>query len=247
MITTIKEAIEIMALEQGKLQDCDMWIGRNDIHHATAVMLVEDNVLYFHCKEYLLRHDYSEDELIQQDCSYSVDYDEDERIVFAHSLEAAKVDANFLTEEIVAKKKKEEETNMHDLLSQFTTLSRKLKEVDYIIEEHLANTIKKEKQFQPLREFIRFRMNYHPYYDDFNEDIQTEMTHIFQRQLIRFDDADNSDIRTIIPLANITAVETSIKVNGKPCVSIHTTDNHVYYIYKEKDEDLYHALSYLYE
>lgn len=247
MITIIKEAIEIMALEQGKLQDCDMWIGRDCIRHATAVMLVEDNVLYFHCKELLRRYDDSDDEVNQGDYSYSVTYDTDENIVFAHSLEEAKADANILTEEINAKRKKEKENIMHNLLGQFATLTRKLKEQDYDIREELAKTLREEKQFEPLRNFIQCRMNFYERNDDFNEDVQIVMTDVFQGQRIRFDDADNSDITTTIPLANITAVETHITYCGKPCVGVHTTGKQVYHIYKEKAKYLYRALSYLYE
>ena len=247
MLTTIKEAIEIMALEQGKLQDCDMWIGRNYIRHATAVMLVEDNVLYFHGKELLHRYDDSDDEVKQEDCSYSVTFDTDEKIVFAHSLEEAKVDANIITEEINAKKKKEKETVMHNMLGQFATLSRKLKELDYHIKDEIAKTVKNDDQYGPLRDFVQYRMGFYESDDNFNEDVQVEMTNIFQQQRIRFDDADNSDITTIIPLANITSVETDLNYCGKPCIGIHTADKHVYHIYKENDHDLYYALYYLYE
>lgn len=224
-----------------------MWIGRNFIRHATAVMLVEDNVLYFHGKELLRRYNDSDDEVDQEDCSCSVTYDTDENIVFAHSLEEAKADANLITEENNAKKKKEKETIMHNLLCQFATLSRKLKEQDYDIREELAKTLREEKQFEPLRDFIQYRMNFYESNNDFNEDVQIAMTNIFQEQRIRFDDADNSDITTIIPLANVTAVETDLNYCGKPCIGVHTTGEQVYHIYEEKVPDLYRALSYLYE
>lgn len=229
MFTTIKGIIEIMALEQGKLQDCDIWIGRNHIRHATAVMLVEDNVLCFHGK--------------QEDCSYTVTYATDKKIIFAHSIEEAKADKKLITEEINAKKNKEDEIITHNILSQFATLSRKLSECDCGIQHNIAKAIKNDEQYKPLRDFLRFPLGFN---DQFNDDMMLEVTEIFQKQRIRFADFDNSNLITIIPLANITSVERNLIHCDKECVGIHTADQHVYYIYEEKYHDLYYALNYLY-
>lgn len=251
MITTIEGVIESMALEQGKMKECDMWIGRAArIRHVVTVMFVEDNVLYIRGKEHLL-HSANIDGTTgytrhEENMAYTVPFLPDERIVFAHSYDEAKADATLLTEEIRTIEQKENEILKDELLDKFAALSLRLVDASRSTRSELGEIIKEDKRYSDLVHFIMYSMGFREP-DEFTEDVQIEMSLIFQTQMVRFHDRDNDDIETFIPLANITSITPHIIYCGKHCACIRTADEHEYYVYKKQNKDVYYALMFLYE
>lgn len=252
MITTYKEASETLGLKQGEMQDCDLWIGRNGIRHATGIMLVDNGYIYMRCDKIAYRKSGATSEektffKIEDAENCLMDYEEkpDEKIVLAFSFEEARNHAFAITNEETHL----QNTVRDEVLNLFVTLSEKLTELDGDIKDDIAETIldDDDDRFETLRSFIEYRMGWYKEDERFNEDVQVEMMNIFQRRKIVFRDSEHGNICTTVELGNVVSVNTNVTVNKKDCVIVHTnSDRHTYRIFKENNKDVYYALEHLY-